>query len=475
MNLTWFDSYRISTSFAIATIAVTLVAASNAAAQSNAMPSPAVKTGGPGNPGNLEAAGAIPYVLSEPIRVTEPIGVGESPVVVSGEPNGIAETRRRILFQPAVPYSDPRAGTILRPTVHLDGEPAVDIPMTTAPLVESLPLPTESELERIPVLDDFQPNSVWVPSDDKNRPFGERKYKPLQSLYQRIRCELRDQKMRDIGVGVERLPFALFEIDASQPTNSFRIRFESAFDWEYTDRAEFLWSQINAKGPSLSTGLFENSLDYQEMRIITEVGGKKFSVTTEIPLRFINPTLVNNTGGMGDMVITTKTVMLDGDSLQLTQVMRNQMPTGAPMKGLGNGHVSMEQGLVARLKWSERTLIHNELKLWFPLGGDPEFSGNVLRYGFGVANVLYDSDTFAILPTMEFVGWSVLSGQQSSGLLGPDTLDGLNLFNIYPGVRIVSDKDGDLGMFELGIGGGMAVTKNHWYSSIIRLDMRWSF
>ncbi|QDV42172.1 hypothetical protein Enr13x_20150 [Stieleria neptunia] len=384
--------------------------------------------------------------------------------------------RPRILFQPAVPSWDPAAGTILRPTVHLADDPAAEIlPTPNAIATELVPSTLSGQGDRIAIAEDLQPDPVWVPSaaGDRFETFRNRRRKPLAKMFERAARAMRSQAGRDVGVGVERLPFALFEIDASQPSNNFRLRFESARDWEFADRVEYFWSRIGKKGPEFANPLaFEPSVDYQDIRLSFEVGGSKFSATTELPLRFIDPTNLSNTGGMGDMAITTKTVMIDGDSLQLTQVLRNQLSTGSAKRGLGNGHVSMEPGFVASYKWSDRTLIHNELKLWFPIGGEPGFSGPVLRYGMGFANVLYDSDTFAILPTFELVGWSILTGQKSVGLPNPQSIDGENIINLYPGLRIVRDNGR---LFELGINGGFSVTERHWYRSVLRLDLRWTF
>lgn len=403
-----------------------------------------------------------------PDRVVSPVDIGRP-----------SAHRQRILFQPAVPVWDPSVGSMLRPSVHLQDDPDAQIlptPGNQIPEIEITPLSADEE--RILVADNFEPDSVWVPSElgQKFASFRSRRRKPLARLLHGIQRTLQSQAGRDVGVGVERLPFALFEIDASRPSNNFRLRFESARDWEFPDRVEYFWSHVGVKGPSLGgTTTLDPSVDYQDLRLAMEVGGKKFSATTEIPLRFINPTILGNTGGMGDMVVTTKTVMIDGESLRLTQVLRNQMPTGSFKRGLGNGHVSMEPGFVASYKWDDRTLIHNELKLWFPLGAEPGFSGPVLRYGFGYANVLYESDTFAVIPTFELVGWSVLTGQKSVGSDTPQSIDGENIINLYPGVRLVRDGDSELGLFELGISGGTSITERHWYRSVIRLDLRWTF
>lgn len=423
------------------------------------------------NPGPVET-------LGEMILESVPVAPSPSATVPSATATPAAtDIRPKILFQPAVPVWDPASGTILKPTVHLAADPTTEIlPTPDDAIAEIIPAtPIEGE-GRVVIPDTFETDQVWVSPrlGERFNQFRQRP-KPIARTFRAARNLLRSRYGSDLGIGIERLPFALFEIDAAQPSNNFRIRMESARDWEFPDRVEYFWGKLNGKGPKVDS---ESSVDYQDYRIAIETGGERFSATTEIPLRFIDPTGVANTGGMGDMVVTTKTVMMDGESFQLTQVLRNQMPTGSVKRGLGNGHVSMEPGFVARYNWDQRTMIHNELKLWFPIGAEPGFSGPVLRYGFGCANVWYDSDTFAVLRSFEMVGWSILTGQKTVGtqfppVANPQSIDGENIINLYPGLRFVRDDDGTL--FEVGVSGGVSVTERHWYSDVLRLELRWTF
>jgi len=70
-------------------------------------------------------------------------------------------------------------------------------------------------------------------------------------------------------------------------------------------------------------------------------------------------------------------------------------------------------------------------------------------------------------------------GQTTAGpLIGSPqvvSIDGLNIFNFYPGIRIAKDTGGDLGLVEIGFSGGVSVSEAHWYDSLIRLDLRWTF
>ncbi|MEM6468441.1 MAG: hypothetical protein AAF802_02645 [Planctomycetota bacterium] len=389
------------------------------------------------------------------------------------------QQRPALVFEPAVPARDPAGRQILTPRVHVAEDEFRPVLPTPPDAFSPVPLQEDRiAIEQTPLHPAHQ--SPWYEDIGLSQmlsDFKQRRRRPVANAL----GYLTGGRARpyDVGVGAERLPFALFEMDASQPQNHTRVRFESGYDWENPDRAEFLWSKLGGRGPQLTTPP-ESSVDYQDIRLISEVGGDKFSLTTELPLRFVDPTTLGNSGGFGDMVLTTKTVLFTGKQFQMTQVLRNQLATGAPASGRGTGHASMEPGFLFRYQRSCHSMMHSELKLRFPIAGDPDHSGPILRYGFGYARILRDSDTFAVIPTFEVVGWSVLSGRETvpSDLLGiadVNNLDGLNIVNLYPGVRIVRDAGGDLGVFELGFGAGLTVTSNHWYESMLRMDIAFGF
>jgi hypothetical protein len=302
------------------------------------------------------------------------------------------------------------------------------------------------------------------------------------SRWDRLLRLLRPPPHCDVGVGRERLAFAPFQIDVAQPlASNIRLRFDAAYNLTYPDRAEYFYGKgkINTfTGQTPQAGRFD-SIDYQDIRILMEFGGPKLTVGTEIPIRILDPESQGaNTAGLSDMNITTKTVLLDGNDLQITQIFRTYLNTGAPTHGLGTGHVSLEPGLLFRLKWDETLYLHSELKYWFPIGGDPNHSGQILRYGVGTSHVAYETDSMALIPTLELVAWSVLDGRESNGnLVGPSTneVDGLTILNASPGLRLVMDRGGDLGLLELGVFSSFAISGPRWYESLLRFDCRWSF
>lgn len=274
------------------------------------------------------------------------------------------------------------------------------------------------------------------------------------------------------GLGHERVMFALFDMDSSQPESDLRFQFNAVYHEKDPDRAEFFWGEIGVLGPKLP----EPFVNWQAVDTSLQLAsGKAFSLTTEIPLVLVDPVNNPNTAGLGDVSLTTKTVLLNGNSWQITQYFATYLPTGDAMKGLGDGHVSLEPGFLFQYKWSPETYLHGELKYWFPIGGDPAYGGQVLRYGFGISHLLYENDTFAAIPTLEFVGWTVFDGMQTSPIGIPQMVDTMGIFNIEPGIRFASDTGGDLGVIDWGFHGSFAVTPNRWFNASLMLEIRFLF
>lgn len=280
---------------------------------------------------------------------------------------------------------------------------------------------------------------------------------------------------REPGIGRERLRFAPFEIDVSQPQNNIRLRWDATYDLTFPDRSEYFWAKAGGRGPAP-----ERAVDFQEFRFLREIGGDTFSVATEIPIRMVNPEINDNTAGVGDMNVASKVVLLDGRDWQITQITRTTFPIASSRKGLGTGHTSIEPGLLFGYRWNELTHFHSELKMSFPLGGDLMFSGPVLRYGLGFSHLYYENDEFALIQTIEFVNIWMLDGQKTLppvGLLPPGVRDvnSEGIFNLMPGMRLVWDTGGDLGLIEFGLSGGVGVGSDGWYDGMLRFDTRFAW
>ena len=256
------------------------------------------------------------------------------------------------------------------------------------------------------------------------------------------------------GIGSERLGYSMFLLD-NPPLNNTRLRF-NAF---YNQNRFF-----DGKPP------FENRLfDSQELRLQFEVGSPKFSVTTELPYVAINPDSTNlnstdkNHSGYGDMSITTKTVLKDGNNVQVTQIFRSFIPSGNYVKKIGVGHASFETGAMFRRKFRPQTEFAGEVLYHWPAGDGEQ----IMKWGLGMTHVAYDSDDFAILPSLEFTGWSIVD-QESDG-------NGFHSFSLTPALRFAFDRPGDLGLFDAGFAASIPLSQDRWYSTALMLELRWTF
>jgi hypothetical protein len=435
---------------ALAAAALTVLAATMAAAQ--APPAPVLMGGPPVQP--------LPVAQPprQPLRVNLPVpqfnGSGELFV----QPNVGASAA------PPTPAPAP-----LDPISSFFG-----VQQATMQGVEPLPAPTSSqpwmpgEATQQPLLSGPNlPDGLF--SGEPSDLFGDQPLIPWDDM--RAISSRPISPTGDPGLGRERVMFAPFEIDITQTFGNFTFRTDAAYNLTKPDRAEYFWARPG-RGPKLP----ETGVGYQDFHLRMENGGPSFSLATDIPIRLLNPDVNGNNGGIGDIQLTQKTVLMNGSRWQMTQILRTIFNSGNARKGLGTGHVAMEPGLLARYKWSDLTYIHSELELRFPIAGDPIYSGPALTWGLGVSTVWYETDTFALMPTLEFVNIWILDGQYTPlGIPVPVDIKGDGIFNLGPGLRSVWDTGGDMGVLEFGVNSMLSVGSNGWYDALIRMDMRFVF
>lgn len=284
--------------------------------------------------------------------------------------------------------------------------------------------------------------------------------------------------------GMERVPFALFEIDSARPQDRFELRMDIADDFERPDRSEYFWAKIGGKGPTteVSPGV-DPAADYQELLFLMEKTAGFASALVEIPIRILDPALStdpfvkDNTAGLGDIRVGVKTRLFEVGKSELSMIFRTYIPSGLARRGLGVGHVSLEPGALVNYELSKETFLHGEVKFWFPIAGDLEYAGRVLRYGVGISHVLYSKPMFegcdsyfSLIPTLELVGWNALDGMETGFSGFPQDVDGLGVFNVQPGLRVVLTE-----RIELGYSAAFAVSDHHWYRNLHRFTIRWYY
>ena len=275
----------------------------------------------------------------------------------------------------------------------------------------------------------------------------------------------RREPCSDGGMGAEYLASAPMFMDVATPLpNTLRIRLDTAYNVQSPDRAEYYYSSLVGTG---------DRIDYQDIRFQMELGGPRLSTATEVPIRVLDPVLGDNTAGLGDMNIAVKTVLVDGETWQITQLFRTILNTGAITHGLSSGHVRMEPGLLFRMAWDDDTYWHGQIKYRFPIGGDPIHSGQVLELGSAISHIGYETDQVAILPTFEVNSFFVLDGQQFPfGDMNGVPVDGEMITNLSPSMRIVMENGSDLGVLEFALGSSIAISSIRWHSYLMALETR---
>jgi hypothetical protein len=288
---------------------------------------------------------------------------------------------------------------------------------------------------------------------------------------------------RFAGLGGEAVALAesgVGYIDPAIPITQFRLRYDSAFDDNRPDRAEFLYPKCgcfrtapppafdpNAPGPRLP----ETRIDFQDISGYVEYAiNNRLSGFVEVPFEFLNPEQNPHTEGLADMNAGFKFALIADPDRYLTFQLRTYIPTGAASHGLGTDHVSLEPAVLVYQRLSDRLLFEGEVRDWIPIDGT-DFAGNVIRYGAGLTYYVYHQPKLRIGPVVEFVGWTALGGKEFDALTS--TVIGAwgdTIVNAKMGVRV------DLGDHQnFYVGYGRALTGDVWYKDIVRVEYRMTF
>ena len=178
---------------------------------------------------------------------------------------------------------------------------------------------------------------------------------------------------------------------------------------------------------------------------------------------------------MADMTVTEKTMILDGKRWQITQLLKTYINTGSTAKGLGNGHTTLEPGVLVQYKIDPSNYIHAQFKYWFPIGGDPLFEGQVFTSGLAWSHLAYDSDDIAVIYTVEGVHSVIENGRFTVNPAIPLSIDGDDIFNTHLGARLIWDTGGDLGVITYGLSWGSSIGPHQWYDQMLQFNIRFAF
>lgn len=301
-----------------------------------------------------------------------------------------------------------------------------------------------------------------------------------------------------LGEGVSLASSNVGYIDNAIPFTGLRFRADAAYRNNHPNRAEYFYGKYQSIGGPGVPGV-ETNVDYQDLRLGGEYAfDRRYSAFFELPYRFLNPDLNNNASGFSDINFGGKAALIAENTRFVTLQVRTYAPTGPAQRGLGTSHVSIEPGLLWWERVSERLLVEGEFKNWIPVNGS-NYAGDVLQYGLGASYAVFQNNRVRISPVAEFVGWTVLGGQDADfvigttavgvaagpgpgpggggvvGTVGPvgtfnDSARGDTIINAKIGLRIDA---GD--RISIYTGYGRALTGEVWYKDLARVEVRLAF
>jgi hypothetical protein len=262
---------------------------------------------------------------------------------------------------------------------------------------------------------------------------------------------------------------AAFFVDGARPVTQTRLRWDSGRNLVLPDRNEYFWARIGGRGP----GNVERRVNYNELSIYQEAATERFSAFVVMPYRALSTQDNGSASGFGDMIVGTKSLLLDTEVVQLSLQFSTYIPISSTSKGISTGNVALEPSLLIAIKLLPETYFQGQIGEWIPLGGDSDYAGALMRYSFSFNHVLArpwaDSQLIA---TLEFNGFCFQDGLFTDPATGipVSSSNATNYFGVGPGFRWVISKDCDL-----GVGMNFATTKQHFADQVYRSEFRFRF
>jgi hypothetical protein len=283
-----------------------------------------------------------------------------------------------------------------------------------------------------------------------------------------------------------------------------RFRYDGAWAFPNPDRAEFFMPRERTKVPQFAPGdkgvgkglpFAATKIDYDQLYVYTEAAAGRVGAFVELSYVSIEPTVSpayfaidpatvgvsEHQSGFGDMVVGTKTLLLDCELLQFGFEFKTFLPTGNFLKGLGTAHVSLEPSLLLAVRLCPDCYLQHQMSYWIPLGGDTLYQGNVFHNHLSLNYLLcHPCPGVQLVSTAEINQWVVLSGAYTSPSFLVNTANGLTplavnshgagMVSAGPGLRLfVCDK------IDIGAGTAFALTGSHWADQLVRVEFRWRF
>ena len=286
-----------------------------------------------------------------------------------------------------------------------------------------------------------------------------------------------------------------FFVESARPVTQMDLIWDSGFNFKTPDRAEYFYGRENVnqigpggtKGTGRGPAFVARSINHDDLDLYMEAGTAKFGLFVVTPYREVDyhgggasAVLAESFGdksGFGDVLIGTKSVLLDCPCTLLSFGFNTYIPAGDPGKGLGTGHVSLEPNLLMAFRLTPDDYLQAAVAYWIPLGGDALYQGNIFHAGLSWNHLLCcPCPGVKVIGTLEAEEWSVLGGSYTPA----DVFDAsqsnaplvasanTTIVSAGPGIRMfICDK------IDLGVGTQFALTGSHWDEELVRVEFRW--
>jgi hypothetical protein len=272
-----------------------------------------------------------------------------------------------------------------------------------------------------------------------------------------------------------------FFIDQVRPVTQMRLKGDFGWDLNFPDKGEVFMPKENSKGlgtsftfPGTKVKPGLGRLDYQDGNLYMEGAISRFGMFVEMQVRHISPEgeLYPTGSGFGDMIVGTKSLLLDCELIQFSFQFATYIPTGNFTKGIGTGHVSLEPSLLGAIKVSSVSYLQGQIGHRFPLGGDQAYEGGLFHVGASYNHLLWSCGCdVQLIGTGEANYYCLRNGLYTDEFGNTQPAREIGSFcNLGAGLRLVLCEKVDF-----GVGGCFAVTKDRLPGQLLRCEFRWRF
>ncbi|MGL4553755.1 MAG: hypothetical protein ACRC33_21540 [Gemmataceae bacterium] len=257
-----------------------------------------------------------------------------------------------------------------------------------------------------------------------------------------------------------------FLLDSPRPVTHMKLGADYGWDLRFPDKGE----TFTKKGT-----LNLRKTDYMDAYLYNEAAPTPgFGFFIYMPIRHVDPVNPEISGGsgFGDMVIGTKSVILDCELLLATFMFKTFLPTGNSAKGVGTGHVSLEPSMTSALKLTPYSYLQSQLGFRFPLGGDSNFQGSMPYGGLSYNHLLWNcGKDIELIGNLEMTVACLANGKYTDEFGIEQRARDLGTFvTAGPGIRLIVCQKVDV-----GISTSFPLTQESAFGNLLRAEFRWRF